>query len=512
LVNSSIFNLKEVEPMVELASEVILFSCCCNHKKDKSLQQDLIEQLTILVRNNFITIQDSSKILAGKETNREIEAYLNNAHIILLLISPSFLYSDYFYNHVLIPAIERHLSGKAVVVPIILRDCKWNIGPLNNSKVKVLPTGGRPVTGKDWTNQNEAFKDIVDGIHKLLIDVWINVGCDHHKAKHYQKAIEAFEQALRLVDGATSMRTVAGIYSKKGNAYYEKEREENNDPLYKRYHNRMHYQERYQEAFTNFEKAISFDSGDASIRYFKGMILYENERYEDAFNTFEQAIQLDFSFAGNHIYKGLVLESMGELDQALATYDGYLKRRFDPAVSHFAMRLREHKERRRLQEQFPQDQLFDIQISRLHEELDQHKQHLEEQIRDRDQSLSVIKQTQTQLEETQKHLFEVKNLLDTHQIEAKRHQTELYLKELDEQIQGLDEEIRYVEELLRDLENGIKRLTDQIQEIEALLNNLKAKRQEKAEQRFVQQQQRDLLDKQLLAAQIAEAEQRIFKN
>jgi hypothetical protein len=56
----------------------------------------------------------------------ELADQLNTAHVILLLVSPDFLASDYCYEIEMARALERHERGEAVVVPIIIRpvDCK----------------------------------------------------------------------------------------------------------------------------------------------------------------------------------------------------------------------------------------------------------------------------------------------------------------------------------------------------------------------------------------------------
>src|SRR6266516_6379335 len=92
--------------------------------------------------------------------------YLNTAQIILLLISPDFMDSDYCYNVEMKRAIERHEAEKAIVIPIILRPVFWEDAPF--AKLQVLPTNAKPVTSKAWYTQDYAFFDIVQGIKKVI--------------------------------------------------------------------------------------------------------------------------------------------------------------------------------------------------------------------------------------------------------------------------------------------------------------------------------------------------------
>ena len=56
---------------------------------------------------------------------REIDIQLNTANLILLLISPPFIASEYCYTVEMQRALERHQSGTARVIPILLRSVDW---------------------------------------------------------------------------------------------------------------------------------------------------------------------------------------------------------------------------------------------------------------------------------------------------------------------------------------------------------------------------------------------------
>ncbi|NQZ09312.1 MAG: toll/interleukin-1 receptor domain-containing protein [Algicola sp.] len=84
--------------------------------------------------------------------------------MILLLISPDFIASEYCFVKELDVALERHKRGEAKVIPIILRKCLWNDLPF--SFLLGLPDRGLPVT--KWADQDDAFFSIVEGIEKAL--------------------------------------------------------------------------------------------------------------------------------------------------------------------------------------------------------------------------------------------------------------------------------------------------------------------------------------------------------
>src|SRR6185369_17675756 len=112
----------------------------------------------------FISEWHDRDISAGSEWDDEIAEHLESASVILLLISPDFIASDYCNDVEVKKAIDRHEEGTARVIPIILRPVKWD--GLLFSNLQALPSEGRPVT--TWPNEDEAFLDITNGIETVI--------------------------------------------------------------------------------------------------------------------------------------------------------------------------------------------------------------------------------------------------------------------------------------------------------------------------------------------------------
>ena len=66
--------------------------------KDDSHREELEERLAMLKRNNIVSVWHDRKILAGEEWKDKIDENLESADIILFLISPSFLASNYCFD------------------------------------------------------------------------------------------------------------------------------------------------------------------------------------------------------------------------------------------------------------------------------------------------------------------------------------------------------------------------------------------------------------------------------
>jgi tetratricopeptide (TPR) repeat protein len=135
--------------------------------KDEELRNQMATNLAMLKREGVIKEWHDRRISAGQEWDGEIDAHLKSANIILLLVSPEFLASDYCYDIEVRQAMERHEAGEARVIPIILRPCDWAGAPF--SKVQALPKDAKPVTR--WEDRDEAFLDITKGIRKAAEEI-----------------------------------------------------------------------------------------------------------------------------------------------------------------------------------------------------------------------------------------------------------------------------------------------------------------------------------------------------
>ena len=93
--------------------------------EDELLREQLEKHLSLLKRQGFISGWHDREILPGATWAQEIDVHLESASIVLLLVSPDFLASDYCYEVEMQRALERHRCGETRVIPIILRPCDW---------------------------------------------------------------------------------------------------------------------------------------------------------------------------------------------------------------------------------------------------------------------------------------------------------------------------------------------------------------------------------------------------
>lgn len=134
--------------------------------RDEELRDQLDEHLTLLKRQDLIETWHDREISAGSEWAGQIDGNLEEANIVLLLVSSSFIASDYCYEKEMKRALERHEKKDAVVVPIVLRECDWHSAPFG--KLQALPKDGQAVQSSHWNTEDAAFKDIAAGLRRLI--------------------------------------------------------------------------------------------------------------------------------------------------------------------------------------------------------------------------------------------------------------------------------------------------------------------------------------------------------
>ncbi|WP_437807808.1 toll/interleukin-1 receptor domain-containing protein [Sorangium sp. So ce1078] len=126
---------------------------------DEPLRAELEKHLAGLRRERIIEAWHDRKILAGADRAREIDARLSSSDVILLLVSPDFIGSDYCYDVEVKEAMRRYEAGAARVIPVLLRAVDWQAAPF--ARIQPLPKSGRPTCSA--ADRDEAFAEALHG-------------------------------------------------------------------------------------------------------------------------------------------------------------------------------------------------------------------------------------------------------------------------------------------------------------------------------------------------------------
>ncbi len=297
----------DIEEGKERKKAVEIF--CCYARKDQQLLLELKTHLTLLQRQSLISLWTDIDISPGALWEEEINKHLSKAQIILLLVSPAFMASDYCYSKEMKRAMEMHEHEQASVVPILLRPVDLEDAPFK--KLQMLPKNAKPVT--KWSNRDDAFEEVARSLRRIVKGLsqpnnaqqWLDEAQALHEAKRFEEALAANEQALRLDpnDGEAHFQK-ALILAKLG---------------------------RSDEALSAGESAARLYLHRTAAYRIKATILLELKRYKEVIDLCDQAIKLNINDADIYARKGNALDQLGHKEEALEVYRQAIHLRPDDA-------------------------------------------------------------------------------------------------------------------------------------------------------------------------------------
>lgn len=135
--------------------------------EDEAHRETLARHLSALEHEGLIEVWHDRKITAGGGWAGAINDALASADIVLLLISADFLDSEYANDVELTEALRLDDTGRARVVPVILRSCDWEHSRF--ARFNALPPDGEPVVEAAYPDQR--FRAVAKGLRALVAEV-----------------------------------------------------------------------------------------------------------------------------------------------------------------------------------------------------------------------------------------------------------------------------------------------------------------------------------------------------
>ena len=142
-------------------------------REDEKYRDQLVRELGALRKEGIVSEWHDRMIKPGGDWQRDIEDNLEDAHVVLFLVSPDFMKSDYCIGVEVERAVELHFARRCRIVPIIVRPTpSWFTSKLKG--FQALPRDAKPISA--WDNTNAAFESVVDGIRTVCDEVvdWEN--------------------------------------------------------------------------------------------------------------------------------------------------------------------------------------------------------------------------------------------------------------------------------------------------------------------------------------------------
>jgi hypothetical protein len=153
---------------------------------DEPLKDRFLIHLAALRREGLIKVWHDRMLKPGQHLDVAIETELAAADLVILLISPDFIHSNYCTEKEMQRAFARAKSGGCKVAAVILEACQWTNIPIGGGgrlgDFLAMPRDGTPVT--EWPNQNAVLNDIVSAIRDLITDHSMSGAVAWHPARN----------------------------------------------------------------------------------------------------------------------------------------------------------------------------------------------------------------------------------------------------------------------------------------------------------------------------------------
>ena len=136
-------------------------------EEDENYRKALEIHLDPLKRGGLIESWHNGEIKAGEVRETEINEHLQQAMLVLLLISPEYIGSQYCYEQEMQMALQRHRDGLARVIPILVRPSSWKDSPFRH--LVVLPKSEQPIALAP--NVDQMYVQVVNEIRLVVQDL-----------------------------------------------------------------------------------------------------------------------------------------------------------------------------------------------------------------------------------------------------------------------------------------------------------------------------------------------------
>lgn len=204
--------------------------------QDKDVLHYLLLHLQPLAKEFNVSIWSDNPIYPGQQWKPLNQSRLDDADVFLLLLSNSFMYSEFVKQIEFKMVIDRYKEGRATVIPVLLDDCPWDIEftsddyNFNFRQLQVFPKNEKPIG--DWNTTDETFKEVSHFMTELFTPSIENSDQKEQSIKTEKKILNPKKEEQIAIDFfEEEMNTKAG---KKRNHKIEVEAkkrvEENNKP------------------------------------------------------------------------------------------------------------------------------------------------------------------------------------------------------------------------------------------------------------------------------------------
>lgn len=133
-------------------------------RKDQKYKEDLVEFLAPMRRRGIIESWSDTDLEHGAKWEEQLLKELDDADIVVLLVSPSFYNSDYIHDKELPKVLEKYEEEGIAVVPVLIRP-----SPFKNTELSTftaLPPDAKPVS--EYASKDKAWMEVTKGLTRVI--------------------------------------------------------------------------------------------------------------------------------------------------------------------------------------------------------------------------------------------------------------------------------------------------------------------------------------------------------
>jgi len=136
---------------------------CSYAREDESFKRALQDHLAPLRDEKVIDDWYDDRVQPGARWNDQIAAALDGARLVLFIVTPDLLASQYVREVELPKSLALERANRCQIVPVIARTAEWGDSPL--ASFQALPKNARAIEA--YANAGVAYTEIVAGIREV---------------------------------------------------------------------------------------------------------------------------------------------------------------------------------------------------------------------------------------------------------------------------------------------------------------------------------------------------------
>ena len=206
--------------------------------RDQKYRECMEDSLQILKDHGIIETWFDLKIPPGKSISDNIIRKLEEADIIVFLVSKNFMKSDSCKDEwIRAKKLARDSNKYRIRIPIILTNCEWE-NMLDDEDPKVLPKDDKPVD--EYKPQNSAWDDIREGIKLAVNDIRNNFSPNIDYIKSIENTNIYSQDHIKLLDIYEFLNLSFYLPSTNSSRQFTEEIISNEDQLFEHSHCLIH--------------------------------------------------------------------------------------------------------------------------------------------------------------------------------------------------------------------------------------------------------------------------------